>query len=74
MIEFAEVSLDEQIVVSLIRQLSLIHFLMLISIKDITKIDFFPEINSAKPSQHHFLKELHHEKNKTNCRFSDITI
>lgn len=44
MIQFAEVFPDEQIVASLMRQLSWTHFLMLIPIKDITKRDFYTEM------------------------------
>lgn len=44
MIQFAEVFPDEQIVASLMRQLSWSHFLMLIPIKDITKRDFYAEM------------------------------
>ncbi|MBA3722644.1 MAG: DUF1016 domain-containing protein [Parachlamydiaceae bacterium] len=44
MIQFSEVFFDEQIVASLMRQLSWSHFLMLIPIKDITKRDFYAEM------------------------------
>lgn len=44
MIQFAEVFPDEQIVVSLIRQLSWTHFIALIPIKDPLKRDFYAEI------------------------------
>ena len=44
MIQFAEVFPDEQIVASLMRQLSWSHFLMLIPIKDVTKRDFYAEM------------------------------
>jgi predicted nuclease of restriction endonuclease-like (RecB) superfamily len=44
MIQFAEVFPDEQIVVSLIRQLSWTHFIALIPIKDDMKRDFYAEM------------------------------
>lgn len=44
MIQFSEIFSDEQIVASLMRQLSWSHFLMLIPIKDITKRDFYAEM------------------------------
>lgn len=44
MIQFAEVFPDEQIVVSLIRQLSWTHFIALIPIKDPLKRDFYAEM------------------------------
>src|SRR5689334_18747058 len=44
MIQFAEVFSDEQIVASLMRQLSWTHFLLLIPIKDPLKRDFYAEI------------------------------
>ncbi len=44
MIQFAEVFPDEQIVASLMRQLSWSHFLMLIPITDLTKRDFYAEM------------------------------
>ena len=44
MIQFAEVFPDEQIVVSLIRQLSWTHFIALIPIKDGIKRDFYAEM------------------------------
>lgn len=44
MIQFAEVFPDEQIVASLMRQLSWSHFLMLIPLKDPTKRDFYAEM------------------------------
>lgn len=44
MIQFAEVFPDEQIVASLMRQLSWTHFLLLIPIKDLTKRDFYAEM------------------------------
>lgn len=44
MIQFAEVFPDEQIVVSLIRQLSWTHFIALIPIKDSLKRDFYAEM------------------------------
>lgn len=44
MIQFAEVFPDEQIVASLMRQLSWSHFLILIPVKDITKRDFYAEM------------------------------
>lgn len=44
MIQFAEVFPDEQIVVSLIRQLSWTHFIALIPLKDQLKRDFYAEM------------------------------
>jgi predicted nuclease of restriction endonuclease-like (RecB) superfamily len=44
MIQFAEVFPDEQIVVSLIRQLTWTHFIALIPIKDPIKRDFYAEM------------------------------
>lgn len=44
MVQFAEVFPDEQIVVSLIRQLSWTHFIALIPIKDPIKRDFYSEM------------------------------
>jgi DUF1016 N-terminal domain len=44
MIQFAEVFPEEQIVVSLIRQLSWSHFRLLIPIKDTDKRDFYAEM------------------------------
>lgn len=44
MIQFAEVFPDEQIVVSLIRQLSWTHFIALIPLKDPLKRDFYAEM------------------------------
>lgn len=44
MIQFAEVFSDEQIVVSLIRQLSWTHFIALIPLKDELKRDFYAEM------------------------------
>ncbi len=44
MIQFAEVFPDEQIVASLMRQLSWSHFLMLIPLKDAIKRDFYAEM------------------------------
>jgi len=44
MIQFAEVFPDEQIVVSLIRQLSWTHFIALIPLKDDIKRDFYAEM------------------------------
>ncbi|NGX27400.1 MAG: hypothetical protein K940chlam6_01336, partial [Chlamydiae bacterium] len=44
MIQFAEVFREEQIVVSLIRQLSWTHFIALIPIKDPIKRDFYAEM------------------------------
>ena len=44
MIQFAEIFPEEQIVVSLIRQLSWTHFIALIPIKDPIKRDFYAEI------------------------------
>lgn len=44
MIQFAEIFPDEQIVASLMRQLSWSHFLILIPIKDLTKRDFYAEM------------------------------
>lgn len=44
MIQFAEVFPDEQIVVSLIRQLSWTHFIALIPLKDDLKRDFYAEL------------------------------
>lgn len=44
MIQFAEVFPDEQIVASLMRQLSWSHFLVLIPIKDTIKQDFYAEM------------------------------
>lgn len=44
MIQFAEVFPDEQIVVSLIRQLSWTHFIALIPLKDQLKRDFYAEL------------------------------
>lgn len=44
MIQFAEIFPDEQIVASLMRQLSWSHFLILIPVKDITKRDFYAEM------------------------------
>ena len=44
MIQFAEIFPDEQIVVSLIRQLSWTHFIALIPIKDPIKRDFYAEM------------------------------
>lgn len=44
MMQFAEVFPDEQIVVSLIRQLSWTHFIALIPLKEATKRDFYVEM------------------------------
>jgi hypothetical protein len=44
MMQFAEVFSDEQIVVSLIRQLSWTHFIALIPLKEATKRDFYAEM------------------------------
>jgi len=44
MIQFAEIFPDEQIVVSLIRQLSWTHFIALIPLKDPLKRDFYAEM------------------------------
>jgi hypothetical protein len=44
MIQFGEVFPDEQIVVSLLRQLSWTHFTILIPIKDTIKRDFYAEM------------------------------
>lgn len=44
MIQFADIFPDEQIVVSLIRQLSWTHFIALIPIKDSIKRDFYAEM------------------------------
>ena len=44
MIQFAEVFSEEEIVVSLIRQLSWTHFIALIPIKDSIKRDFYAEM------------------------------
>lgn len=44
MIQFAEVFSEEEIVVSLIRQLSWTHFIALIPIKESTKRDFYAEM------------------------------
>ncbi len=44
MIQFAEVFPDEQIVVSLIRQLTWTHFIALIPLKDAIKRDFYAEM------------------------------
>lgn len=44
MMQFAEIFPDEQIVVSLIRQLSWTHFIALIPIKDAIKRDFYAEM------------------------------
>ncbi len=44
MIQFSEVFSDEQIVVSLIRQLSWTHFIALIALKDPIKRDFYAEM------------------------------
>lgn len=44
MMQFAEVFPDEQIVVSLIRQLSWTHFIALIPLKEATKRDFYAEM------------------------------
>lgn len=44
MMQFAEVFPDEQIVVSLIRQLSWTHFIALIPLKDAIKRDFYAEM------------------------------
>lgn len=44
MMQFAEVFPDEQIVVSLIRQLSWTHFIALIPLKETTKRDFYAEM------------------------------
>ncbi len=44
MIQFAEIYPDEQIVVSLIRQLSWTHFVALIPLKDSLKRDFYAEM------------------------------
>lgn len=44
MIQFAEVFPDEQIVVSLARQLSWTHFVILSSLKDVIKRDFYTEM------------------------------
>ena len=44
MMQFAEVFPDEQIVVSLIRQLSWTHFIALIPLKEETKRDFYAEM------------------------------
>ena len=44
MIQFAEIFPDEQIVATLMRQLSWSHFVLLIPIKDIIKRDFYAEM------------------------------
>ncbi len=44
MIQFSEVFPDEQIVASLMRQLTWTHFLLLIPIKDLIKRDFYAEM------------------------------
>ena len=44
MIQFSEVFPDEQIVASLMRQLTWTHFLRLIPIKDLIKRDFYAEM------------------------------
>lgn len=48
MIQFAESFQDEQIVVSLIRQLSWTHFIALIPLKDPLKRDFYAEMCRAE--------------------------
>ena len=44
MVQFAEIFPDEKIVVSLIRQLSWTHFVVLIPIQDDLKRDFYAEM------------------------------
>jgi predicted nuclease of restriction endonuclease-like (RecB) superfamily len=48
MVQFAEVFPDEQIVVSLIRELSWTHFIALIPLKDALKRDFYAEMGRVE--------------------------
>ncbi len=51
MIQFAEVFADEQIVVSLIRQLSWTHFIALIPLKEPLKRDFYAQMCGTEHTQ-----------------------